>query len=103
MDPGYVGQELWSRLGNAASPESYATAWLDIQCRMVSDTRAGVVVLAASEAGPFAPIAYWPDESAVSPGLTGAAEHALAERKGAVRASVHDDDPEASDALAYLV
>ncbi len=103
MDPGYVGQELWSRLGNAASPESYASAWLDIQCRMVSDTRAGVVVLAASEAGPFAPIAYWPDESAVSPGLTGAAEHALAERKGAVRASVHDDDPEASDALAYPV
>jgi len=102
-DTGFLGQGLWSSLSNAASPEAYASAWLDIQCRMVADARAGVVVLATGETGPFAPVAYWPDESAVSPGLTSAAEHALAERKGAVRASTRDGDPEASDALAYPV
>jgi RND family efflux transporter MFP subunit len=84
--PRTEGQDhaLWARFAEAATPEEFCRAWLAIQCRMVADVSAGVVVLGKGDNGHFAPVAFWPDSRRNLKHLAEVAERALAERHGLV-------------------
>lgn len=73
--------DLWARLAHAADTPGFAAGWLDIQCRAFDGVIRGVVVLRASEAAAFAPVAVWPEGIEGSPKLAAAAETALRERR----------------------
>ena len=72
--------DLWSRLVHAADAGSFASGWLEIQCRAFEGVIRGVVVLRASEAAAFAPAAVWPEGIEGSPKLAGVVERALRKR-----------------------
>lgn len=93
----------WSRLADATTTAAFAAAWLDLQCRLLGEVRAAVVVYGPGEGGRFAPIAYWPEGSNGGPALAAVAELALEQRRGAVRQRQSDDrgEPTRLDALAY--
>jgi RND family efflux transporter MFP subunit len=93
----------WSRLADAATPADFAAAWLDLQCRLLGDVRAAVVVYGSGDGGRFAPLAYWPAGSTGSPALAAVAELALEQQRGAVRQrqAAEDGAPVRVDALAY--
>jgi multidrug resistance efflux pump len=78
----FLEQALWKQFGEATAPAEFARAWLGLQCTLVPGVERGVVVLGEPDTGPFAPVAYWPIAGAGSPGLSAAAELAIAERRG---------------------
>ncbi|HEY6967052.1 MAG TPA: efflux RND transporter periplasmic adaptor subunit [Burkholderiales bacterium] len=73
--------ELWARLAHAADARSFASGWLDIQCRAFDGVIRGAVILRASEAAAYAPVAIWPEGIEGSPKLAAAAERCLKERR----------------------
>ena len=76
--------ELWARLTHATDLHSFASGWLDIQCRSFDGAIRGIVVLRASEVAPFAPVAIWPEGIEGSPRLAAVVERALTQRTVAV-------------------
>ena len=56
-EEGFLAQEAWSSLKDAASTESFAAAWLEIQCRLIGDVDHAVVVLGRADEGPFSAMA----------------------------------------------
>lgn len=78
----YLDQAVWRQLLNNDNPDAYSQAWLALACRFIGDITSGVVVLGEANAGPFAPVAFWPDESSFDSELSLAAERAMSERKG---------------------
>ena len=78
----FLEQTLWKQFNEATTIEDFARAWLGLQCSLIPDVAAGVVVLGEPESGSFAPVAYWPLAGSASASLTAAAEVALAERRG---------------------
>lgn len=80
----FLDQALWKQFREAGTVQEFARAWLALQCRFITGASAGVVVLGEPDQGPFAPAAYWPDETAASPELSEAAEMAMSERRGVV-------------------
>jgi len=83
--PGFLAQAPWRRLADAGTAEEYAAAWLDLQCSLIEGVRAAVVVLGKPAAGPYAPVAYWPEGGSGSGSLAAAAEVAMDERRGVVQ------------------
>jgi RND family efflux transporter MFP subunit len=75
---------LWARLAHAADVGAFASQWLDIQCRSIDGVIRGVVVLKATEASAYAPVALWPEGIEGSPRLAAVVERALKERGIAV-------------------
>jgi RND family efflux transporter MFP subunit len=75
---------FWARLAHAADAGSFASGWLEIQCRAFDGVIRGVVVLRASEAAAYAPVAVWPEGIEGSPRLAAVVERALRERRVAV-------------------
>jgi len=73
--------EAWARLAHAADARTFAAGWLDIQCRVLDGVIRGAVVLRASEAGAYAPVAIWPEGIEGSPKLAAVVERALQERR----------------------
>src|SRR5688572_13062970 len=91
-----VESEVWARLAHAADARSFAASWLDIQCRAFDGVIRGVVILRASEAAAFAPVAIWPEGIQGSPRLASIAERALQQRQVAldgVTRTVRKQDP----------
>jgi hypothetical protein len=86
---------LWARLAHAADARSFAAGWLEIQCRAFDGVIRGVVVLRASEAAAFAPVATWPEAIEGSPKLASVVERALQQRTvvvdGVTRAARRQD------------
>jgi multidrug resistance efflux pump len=41
----------------------WATAWLEMQCNMISGVSQGVIALGMPDSGPFRPVAFWPASS----------------------------------------
>lgn len=41
----------------------WATAWLEMQCNMISGVSQGVIALGAPDRGPYRPVAFWPASS----------------------------------------
>lgn len=76
--------ELWARLAHAADSRGFAASWLDIQCRAFEGVIRGAVILRASEAAAFAPVAIWPEGIEGSPKLAQVVERALQQRRVAV-------------------
>lgn len=76
---------FWARLAHAADARSFASGWLDIQCRAFDGVIRGVVILRAAEAASFAPVAMWPEGVEGSPRLAAVVESALAERRVTVQ------------------
>ncbi|MEM7251782.1 MAG: efflux RND transporter periplasmic adaptor subunit [Pseudomonadota bacterium] len=106
LDPAHIDGAHWTRLNDAASPESYAAAWLEIQCGIVGGVEQAVVVLGPADSGPFAPVARWPAGSLPSEDLAGIAELAMRERRGAVqrlRRVPDEDDARAGVAFPIVV
>ena len=99
----YLDYSLWSHLSDAASTETFAAAWLEIQSKLTGGVACGAVVLGAPDKGPFLPVAYWPDESDATLQLTSLADLVIKERQGAVRKGKQHEsgDGEAHDTLAY--
>ena len=75
----------WRRLHEAASLEDFAQAWLALQCLQLQGARAACVVLGAPEAGPYLPLAFWPDAARGSAAVIASTELALHERRGVLR------------------
>lgn len=76
--------EFWARLAHAADSRSFASGWLDIQCRAFDGVIRGAVILRTSEAAAYAPVAIWPEGIEGSPKLAAVVERALKERRVAV-------------------
>jgi multidrug resistance efflux pump len=84
----FLGSESWERLKQARDPSTFASAWLDIQCQIISaNVHLGVVVLGKGGEGAFSPVAVWPVGSLGTPSLTSAIEAAIASRQSVVQAS----------------
>ena len=99
----FLDQALWKHFRDAASPQDFARAWLALQCRMIGGVASGVVLLGKPDAGPFSPVAAWPEDGAAGPELLTAAENALAERRGVVsgRKATGTEQDVAIAAVAY--
>lgn len=76
--------EFWARLAHAADARSFASGWLDIQCRAFDGVIRGAVILRATEVAAFAPAAIWPEGIEGSPKLAAVVERALQQRRVAV-------------------
>ncbi len=63
-----------------------ARSWLERQCKATPGASRGVVFLGAPDRGPYSPAAHWPDGTKLTPALAEAAEFAMSERRGMVRA-----------------
>jgi hypothetical protein len=74
----------WVAFASASSREGFCSAWLALQCSMIADVRAGLLLLRDDDTQPFVPAAVWPDPRHDLRYLGGAAEKALAERRGIV-------------------
>ena len=81
----FLDAALWKRFRTARNTADVANAWLALQCRFIDGANSGVVVLGEPDVGPYAPVAYWPDEEAHDPELAAAAERAMSGREGVVR------------------
>ncbi len=83
----YLDQALWKRFHEADNTAEFTSAWLTLQCSMLTGVCAGVVVLGADDRKGYAPVASWPDGTLTPPLLGQASESALAARKGVVNKS----------------
>lgn len=72
---------VWARLAHAGDARSFASGWLDIQCRAFDGVIRGVVILRGADTASLAPVATWPEGIEGSPKLAAAVESALAERR----------------------
>lgn len=77
-------QSLWTAFAEAATVEAFCRSWLALQCRMMTDVRAGMVLLGPADRGPFRPLATWPEGHRQFRHLTKMAERTLAERRGLI-------------------
>src|SRR5258708_12265290 len=73
----------WTSFSAARLASEFFQSWLNLQCRIVSGTRAGILLL-ENEDGSFAPAATWAIEGRDVAGLVPTAERALRERRGVV-------------------
>lgn len=74
----------WTAFTTAPSDELFCGAWLALQCDMIAGVRAGLLLLRDNAGRSYVPAAVWPDPRRDLAYLTGAAERALSERRGAV-------------------
>lgn len=82
----FADAESWKRLKSARDPQTFAAAWLDLQCRVIdANVHLGVVVLGREGEGAFAPVAVWPTGSLGTPGLTAAIEETIAKRHAVIQ------------------
>lgn len=79
-----LDRALWQKFRHAAGPEEFLETWLAILCRQIPGALGGVTVLGEPDVGPFAPVAYWPDQETVGTALALAAEKAIEQRQGVV-------------------
>jgi multidrug resistance efflux pump len=94
---------LWQRFAEATTPEAFYQNWLALQCRMIPDVSAGVVVLGVPDRGPFAPAAFWPETPHDRRHLAEVAERALLERHGFVLPRESPATPDTLPRLRYHV
>ncbi len=95
----------WSRLADADTTEAFGAAWLDLQCRLIGDVRAALVVLGPTDAGAYEVLTRWPEGASGGAALEAVAELSLQKRRGSVRQRA--GSPELGDvhvdALAYPI
>ena len=79
-----TGAQTWSAFTAAASDEAFCRTWLTLQCSMIANVRAGLLLLRDPSGRSYAPAAVWPNPREDVTYLSGAAESALTERRAAV-------------------
>ena len=75
---------LFRAVAESRTSEEFCRTWLDLQCKLIPQVSAAVLVLGDAESKQFAPAATWPPKKPIGGGLAQAAEQALAESDGAV-------------------
>jgi RND family efflux transporter MFP subunit len=80
----YLEPALWRQLSEAETEEDFCFFWLQLQCRMISETVCGVVLLSPEGDSGFSPIAFWPQNQRSHGHLSGVIEQAVKEQKGVV-------------------
>jgi multidrug efflux pump subunit AcrA (membrane-fusion protein) len=74
----------WVTFASAGSREAFCRAWLELQCSMIPDVVAALLLLKDGETQSFVPAAVWPEQRHDVSYLAAPAEQALAERRGIV-------------------
>ncbi len=74
----------WARLAHASDAHTFASSWLDIQCRALDGVIRAIVVLRPHGSAHFTPAAIWPEGVEGSPRLAAVVEKALQQRSVAV-------------------
>jgi multidrug resistance efflux pump len=87
----YLEPALWRQLAEAETEADFCFFWLQLQCRMISDTVCGVVLLSPEGGSGFAPVAFWPQNQRSHGHLSGVIEQAVKEQKGVVLRSDSDE------------
>ncbi len=80
----WVDRESWRRLATSVEHDEFYQAWLELQCRQVAQTRAGLVLAETAADDTFAPVANWPAPDSVSEALLDVARHSLEEGEALV-------------------
>jgi len=85
IEAGHVSADsrAWTAFASASSREAFCRAWLELQCSMVPDVNAALLLLQGEDQS-FVPAAVWPEPRRDVGYLAPAAEQALAERRGVV-------------------
>src|SRR5437016_2935111 len=96
---------LWRQFASAGSLEAFCAKWLTLQCRIIPDVAAGVVLIAPEENRPFTPAAFWPDKTHDVKHLAEVAERAVVERRGLVlkRSAPAGDSSRSRYDIAYPI
>ncbi len=80
----YLEPALWQQLDEAKTDQEFCLSWLRLQCRLIADVYQGTVMLGPAEAGPFLPVASWPDTQSSNDPYKNLVQRVLRERKGLV-------------------
>ena len=94
---------IWAQFAAADHVDGFCRSWLAIQCRMISGVTGGLVLLGPPDAGPFTPVAVWPDVRRSMEHLTTAAERALRERRGLLLKNKAGSNKQEGDGERYHV
>jgi RND family efflux transporter MFP subunit len=97
---------LWDDLRSTDNPEASYKAWLGMLARRIgAPMLRGVVVLGPPDAGPFAPIAVWPQGALGTPALVHAIEKAIGQRglitEGGKKVHAEDGSQRKLDVIAH--
>lgn len=94
----------WSRFAGAHDGAELYASWLTLLAARLARARAGLVLLAEQEGGPYAVSAAWPDAQRDLQYLGAVAERTLIERRGVViAADGRDPVPEAPAHVGYPI
>jgi biotin carboxyl carrier protein len=69
-----------TEIPGALVDEEFYASWLSTQCKIIPDTRHGLIVLGPPNLGPYLPVAAWPENPLSGGHLLHAAERAIRER-----------------------
>ena len=84
--------ELWANLSSASAAEVFGQSYLELQCRLVSGTRQGVLLLGPPDRGPFSVTAAWPEDKPTTHALLDGAEKAIQRRKGLISGATAESE-----------
>ena len=101
----YLEPALWRQLAESDTETDFCFFWLQLQCRMISDTVCGVVLLSQEGDSNFTPVAFWPSNQRSHKHLSGVIEQAVKEQKGVVLRSDSEEPLEdvPSDQLHFYL
>ena len=98
--------QLWAAFAAAASSEDFCSSWLALQCSLLPDVRAGLLLLRDDAVRSYVPAAVWPDRAHDVNYLAKAAQRVV-EKGGSVVLgpdSAECEDPDADSVqIAYPV
>ena len=94
--------QAWAALASARSRDAFCRAWLAVQCSLVPDVIAGLLLLREEGGASYVPAAVWPDARVDLSYLADTAQQALAERRGAVVGLAADERARVTPGSVYL-
>jgi RND family efflux transporter MFP subunit len=80
----YLEPALWQQLVDAETDRDFCLSWLRLQCRLIDEVHQGVVMMGPADAGPFLPMASWPEQLPLPQVFDNVVQRVLRERKGVV-------------------
>ncbi|MDX6805807.1 HlyD family efflux transporter periplasmic adaptor subunit [Terrihabitans rhizophilus] len=81
-DVAVLDTAIWRQLGEGGNAAQFRRAWLSLQCQMIGDVTAGLLLVPAAAGGALEPAAVWPDKYRPDPALVALAERAAADGRG---------------------
>src|SRR5436189_158942 len=104
VEIGHAGTDAraWAAFASAGSREAFCRAWLELQCSMIPDAAAALLLLKEAETQSFVPAAVWPEPRRDVSYLSAVAERALSERRGVVFGSSAAERGEVAAGHVYV-